>query len=864
MLPSDRRRSATLSPAPPASRTDPRVGGNLQLTRAATPAFLAGLVIAIPACTVMAGWLLRDSRLVHFTFGATIVLDTALGFCLMAVALMAGSLPPVWQRRVRASAGAVMATIAVLVLGEYVSGHASGIDWPALHRWYIDANPYPGRMSAPTAVAFLLSGVALVVMDRVRGRWAEVLVQALTTSIVAVGGIGIAGHVLKLPLVYHHYVFGQMGIMTATGFIVAGTGLWLSWRHQPWYRSRVLMRRDEQRIVINGASILGATLFLLVFAMFTIVQHFIETMAVESLSQRLQSHIDMVGVNLDLRTARAALIANRPLLNEQLATLNAHPDDVDARTKVARGGASFLSDGITGLAIASPQGTVWMSAGTFASEPRVALPILGDVPASLLWDHGLVLRVQIPMLRNGSTVGTMTAEQRLVALTAVLQSKNMLATVETDLCARRKSQLECFSPHLREATFATAYTPALPMAHALAGAVGVLTALDYRGESVIAAYGPIGSTGLGLVDKVDTDELYAPLRALLYITAVVAILAFGAGLAFLRRNVAPLARELARGKARLQLALAASHLALWEWDAKSDQVSLSEEWEAMLGRSARATAMPLRNLVMLLPPEEQPAVEEHLRGVLAGATALYDIEHRIRAQDGHWKWIRSRGNVVERNREGRAVRLTGIVSDITARKTRDLKVAHLANHDALTDLPNRNLFDDRLSRAIERSRRNQSLMALMYLDIDKFKQVNDTLGHDVGDALLKQFAARLCVSVRATDTVARLGGDEFAVIVETLRDRDDGCHLADKIVAAMRTPFMLGSHTLDVTTSVGLAFLAGERGIDETRLRKMADEALYNAKAAGRNQVAVAAAATMDQGSSAAPAGQTGGMDEPP
>lgn len=862
MQPSDLRRSATLSPAPPASRTDPRVGGNLQLTRAATPAFLAGLVIAIPACTVMAGWLLRDSRLVHFTFGATIVLDTALGFCLMAVALMVGSLPPVWQRRVRASAGAVVATIAVLVLGEYVSGHASGIDWPALHRWYIDANPNPGRMSAPTAVAFLLSGAALVVMDRVRGRWAEVLVQALTTSIVAMGGIGIAGHALKLPLVYHHYVFGQMGIMTATGFIVAGTGLWLSWRHQPWYRSRVLMRRDEQRIVVNGASILGATLFLLVFAMFTIVQHFVETMAVEGLSQRLQSHIDMVSVNLDLRTARAALIANRPLLNEQVEALDAHPDDVDARAKVEQA-ASFLSDGITGLTIASPQGTIWVSAGTFAREPRVALPILGDVPASLLWDHGFMLRVQIPMLRNGSTVGTMTAEQRLVALTAALQSKNTFATGETDLCARRESQLECFSPHLREATFTTAYTPALPMAHALAGTVGVHTALDYRGESVIAAYGPIGSTGLGLVDKVDTDELYAPLRALLYIATVVAILAFGAGLAFLRRNVAPLARELARGKERLQLALAASHLALWEWNAKGDQVYLSEEWESMLGRPARATAMPLRNLVMLLHPEEQPAVEEHLRGVLAGATAVYDIEHRIRAEDGRWKWIRSRGKVIERNREGRAVRLTGIISDITARKTRDLKIAHLANHDALTNLPNRNLFNDRLSRAIERSRRNQSLMALMYLDIDRFKRVNDTLGHDVGDALLKQFAARLCVSVRATDSVARLGGDEFAVILELLHERDDGCRLADKLVAAMRTPFMLGEHTIDVTTSIGLAFLAGERGIDETRLRKAADEALYNAKAAGRNQAAVAAATTMDQVSSAAPAHPTGGMDEP-
>jgi diguanylate cyclase (GGDEF)-like protein len=128
----------------------------------------------------------------------------------------------------------------------------------------------------------------------------------------------------------------------------------------------------------------------------------------------------------------------------------------------------------------------------------------------------------------------------------------------------------------------------------------------------------------------------------------------------------------------------------------------------------------------------------------------------------------------------------------------------------------------------------------MLLDVDKFKSVNDELGHDVGDALLAAFAQRLKACARATDTVARLGGDEFTVILESLARREDGLHIADKIVEAMRPPFELGAHTLRITTSVGIAFYQGGRETGEEGLVKQADEALYAAKAAGRDTFRVA------------------------
>ena len=131
-------------------------------------------------------------------------------------------------------------------------------------------------------------------------------------------------------------------------------------------------------------------------------------------------------------------------------------------------------------------------------------------------------------------------------------------------------------------------------------------------------------------------------------------------------------------------------------------------------------------------------------------------------------------------------------------------------------------------------------MAVMYLDIDKFKNVNDTLGHAMGDALLKDFARRLASCVRSVDTVARLGGDEFAVILEQLNDREDGCRIAEKIVAVMRPEFTLEYRTLSITTSVGVGFLQGGEEISADNLIKKADVALYAAKGAGRNNYQVA------------------------
>lgn len=166
------------------------------------------------------------------------------------------------------------------------------------------------------------------------------------------------------------------------------------------------------------------------------------------------------------------------------------------------------------------------------------------------------------------------------------------------------------------------------------------------------------------------------------------------------------------------------------------------------------------------------------------------------------------------------------------------KLQHIANHDYLTDLPNRGFFTDRLAKAIQQTQRHPHLIAVLFIDIDFFKPINDTWGHDVGDALLKAFSKRLTQSIRETDTAARFGGDEFVVLLDNLVKESDAIAIAEKIIAKMHTAFIIQDKTLVVGTSIGIAFCK-DGTMDATQLIKNADTALYQAKAQGRGNFQV-------------------------
>jgi len=186
------------------------------------------------------------------------------------------------------------------------------------------------------------------------------------------------------------------------------------------------------------------------------------------------------------------------------------------------------------------------------------------------------------------------------------------------------------------------------------------------------------------------------------------------------------------------------------------------------------------------------------------------------------------------DRRGQVTGAVMVFHDVSAARALTLKLAHFAQHDSLTDLPNRALLNDRLTQAISLAQRHHTALAVLYLDLDRFKHINDSLGHLAGDRLLQSVALRLSECVRATDTVCRLGGDEFVILLSEVAHAHDAAACADKLFQAVRMPFVLGEHEIHVTASIGIVIYPGD-GAEVEALLKNADSAMYEAKDRGRN-----------------------------
>jgi diguanylate cyclase (GGDEF)-like protein/PAS domain S-box-containing protein len=295
-------------------------------------------------------------------------------------------------------------------------------------------------------------------------------------------------------------------------------------------------------------------------------------------------------------------------------------------------------------------------------------------------------------------------------------------------------------------------------------------------------------------------------------------------------------QQMARAKERLDLALTGSRLALWDWDLKNNKVYFNESWSALLGAAPRESTFSGDEVIQWNHPDDREVFAAALGNATKGVSEEFDCEYRVPNVSADWVWVHARGKVTQRDESGQALRMTGTSTDVTKRKRAEERAEYLATRDPLTGLPNRVLLHDRLEQGIFNAARHHAGFAFMFIDLDRFKTINDSLGHQVGDALLKRVAGRLTACVRATDTVARLGGDEFAVILENLGgDDDEGAQqVAEKMIAAMGAPMLIDNQHLSTSCSIGISLYPAD-GKDSATLMKNADVAMYFAKEKGRN-----------------------------
>jgi len=253
-------------------------------------------------------------------------------------------------------------------------------------------------------------------------------------------------------------------------------------------------------------------------------------------------------------------------------------------------------------------------------------------------------------------------------------------------------------------------------------------------------------------------------------------------------------------------------------------------WEILTGEAdAQALGSSWRKR---LHPDDRPVVEAMGDAVVQGSRQI-DAEFRLAARDGHWAWIRARGAAVL-SPDGTVREWVGVLEDVSERHRAQARIVHMALHDALTGLPNRVEFRNRLEAAIRRASRGDN-GAVLYIDLDRFKEVNDTLGHAVGDALLRAVTERLKALARQEDTVARLAGDEFAIVQSSVSSPDDASGLAARVVQTLSEPYEIGGQNVSIGASVGI-MLINDAACDADRLLMFADMALYRAKQEGRGR----------------------------
>ena len=289
-------------------------------------------------------------------------------------------------------------------------------------------------------------------------------------------------------------------------------------------------------------------------------------------------------------------------------------------------------------------------------------------------------------------------------------------------------------------------------------------------------------------------------------------------------------------EAQLRLAMEAADMGSWYGNLDTGQISVSDGFGPLFGMPRGFVFNAYSQFLSTIHPDDRSATDSAVQRAIKLDTT-FDMECRVVWPDGSVHLLAVKGQVT-REPLGRARRIVGVTTDVTSRRQAEQRIAYLAHHDALTGLPNRVLLQDRIEQAIAHSHRNATQVAVIFIDLDHFKTINDSLGHQQGDLLLQLVASRIQGCLREIDTVSRLGGDEFVIVIPALSRDDksnDATAVALKLLETLSTHFHVLSHDLHIGASIGISIYPNDGETAEILMRN-ADTAMYHAKERGRNQ----------------------------
>ena len=672
--------------------------------------------------------------------------------------------------------------------------------------------------------------------------------QALALGVLALALGSIAARLIRLEVVYGWSDAAYMPPHAALGVALLGAGAWLTARRE---MQRAQGSPEGRGILLTVAASLAATTVVAGVMGFAFLQQRVEETTTETLA-RLQGDRSRLFTSTILQhSLQAAASASSPATIAQMRALARTPNDADARGGLRDIANAALQTGFSWIAF-EQGGERILEAGSPVPRAELEFALRGPFRRELVWNEGFYLRLRIAVRDGQHTLGEVVAERPLDILTLLAADANQWGeSGEMMLCDLRGDPFRCVPGRFFNKPFSVARAMdgrASVVALALAEKPGVASTRDFRGERVLAAYGQVGNYGLGMVVKMDWVELYAPMRRQLQFMVASLGVIVALSLWLVHARVRPLLRQLVESRQRAQanearfLAAAEnSPDAFFILESVRDNHGAVADFRVayMNGNAARLfSSGPKERLIgqslcALLPVMRSGGFVDKYQQVVSSGHALVE-EFPVDLAEMKASWLSQQ---VVRLGDGVAV----TTRDISERKALEEKFKYMAQNDALTGLPNRALFLDRLEHALARARRSGAALGLMFLDIDRFKSINDTQGHAAGDELLRAFADRLRESVRPSDTVARLGGDEFTVILEDLATPADAEVVARNIAAALLRPIRAGTDDIIVTSSIGISFhrFAPDNDMSPGMLLEHADQALYEVKRRGRNGYAL-------------------------
>ncbi|MBM3705542.1 MAG: diguanylate cyclase [Actinobacteria bacterium] len=285
---------------------------------------------------------------------------------------------------------------------------------------------------------------------------------------------------------------------------------------------------------------------------------------------------------------------------------------------------------------------------------------------------------------------------------------------------------------------------------------------------------------------------------------------------------------------RWEFALEGSGDGVWDWNFATNEVFYSKKLKEILGYEENEFSNELSEVMHRIHPDDRHTVIDNINRHLNGEKSFYTAEYRIMQKDSTYIWALDRGKVIRWDEKGNPVRMIGTFTDINLRKKLEEEIRRLAYRDPLTNLPNRLLFNDRVELIMASSMRHNRKFALMIIDIDKFKKINDTYGHDLGDKLISFVGSAIQNLLRKSDTIARFGGDEFLLLLPDIKEKYDAEKIAKKITDSFQSKIMVAGRKISATLSIGISIYPDD-GNNVSTLLKNADLALYDVKESGRN-----------------------------